>query len=153
VATGRPTKLTPKVQQAICDAVRNGNYYEAAATSAGIEYRTFRNWVERGEQEDAGIYFQFVQSLRAAEAEAETKLVAEWRAQVPEDWRAARDLLARRHPERWGPKDRLTLAGDRDAPLAVTIEALALAHRELQEYERQRRAVGTNGTASPPAGS
>jgi len=32
-------------------------------------------------------------------------IVAQWRKQIPENWQAARDFLARRFPEHWAPKE------------------------------------------------
>lgn len=115
----RPTKLTPEAQRRISEAVAAGNYYEAAAYSAGVDYRTFRRWMERGEKSKNGLYYQFCQAIRQAEAQAEVRMVAQWQQQIPESWQAARDFLARRHPERWGPKDKHTLAGDPEHPLRL----------------------------------
>ena len=53
---GRPTKLTPEVQERLTSAIRAGNFYEAACGYAGIDYRTFRRWMERGERESRGPY-------------------------------------------------------------------------------------------------
>lgn len=49
-------------------------------------------------------YLQFLEAIRQAEAEAETHLVEVWREQTPQDWKAARDLLARRFPQRWSER-------------------------------------------------
>lgn len=103
-AQGRPTKLTPEVQDVIVETIKDGNYYQPACAKAGIHYQTFLNWMKWGEEQGEGIYFDFFEKVQWAEAEAEAKMVADWKAQVPQDWRAARDFLARRHPERWAPK-------------------------------------------------
>jgi hypothetical protein len=116
---GRPTKLTPDVQKRICDAVSAGNYYEPACLYAGISYQSLRNWIQRGEKAKSGIYFEFVEALTRAEAECEVRMVAQWRSAMPTDWRAIRDFLERRYPERWGRKERVTVAGDPEAPLYI----------------------------------
>ena len=105
--SGRPTKLTPEVQQRIVDALRDGNYREAAVACAGIDYKTFCNWMRRGQQEKAGRYFQFFRAVQQAEHEAEREMVARWKAHMPESWQAIRDFLERRFPDRWGRRDRL----------------------------------------------
>jgi hypothetical protein len=46
-------------------------------------------------------------------------MVAQWRSAMPTDWRAIRDFLERRYPERWGRKERVTVAGDPEAPLYI----------------------------------
>jgi hypothetical protein len=115
---GRPSKLTPEVRDRFLNAIRAGNYYSACAGYAGIDEQTFRNWRKRGEDELKRLeesrrrrmrererpYVEFVLELRAAEAEAEVRMVTQWQAQMPTDWRAARAFLATRYPERWAPK-------------------------------------------------
>jgi len=118
----RPTKLEPEVEKRLLDAVAAGNYYEAACAYAGITYQTLRNWVNRAEAElervaanprrtirqRERIYVEFYERLKKAEAQAEVTIVAQWRQQVPENWQAARDFLARRYPERWGKQVQAT---------------------------------------------
>jgi hypothetical protein len=98
---GREPKLTPAVEAAIVESIRNCSTLETAAALAGVTYRTFRNWMTWGE---AGRrpYFQFFQAVTRAETEAEARLVRIWSEAAESDWRASRDMLARRFPERWG---------------------------------------------------
>ena len=42
----RPSKLTPEVTKRLTEAIRAGNYYEAACAYAGIHYSTFRKMAE-----------------------------------------------------------------------------------------------------------
>jgi transposase len=102
---GRPTKLTPEVQERLCEAIAAGNYYEPACAYAGVAYSTFMHWKTQGETAKSGPYRQFLEAVKEAEAKAEMRMVEQWRSQMPEDWRAARDFLARRFPGRWGPKE------------------------------------------------
>lgn len=88
------------------DALEKGNYREAAAAYGGISYKTFADWMNKGERR-TGRYREFRNAVLAAETEAESKIVEQWRAQIPTNWQAARDFLARRFPDRWGNKDRL----------------------------------------------
>jgi hypothetical protein len=98
--------LTPDVQHRICSAIEAGNYYEAACAYGGVTYQTFQNWLARGEAARSGIYFDFLEAVKKAEANAEVTVVAQWRQQIPANWQAARDFLARRFPSRWGPADK-----------------------------------------------
>lgn len=107
---GRPTRLTVDTHNTIVTAIRAGNYYQAAVSAAGIHYTTFLKWMRRGQEESNSIYGKFFNDVTRAEAEAEVRMVAQWQGQIPQDWRAARDFLARRHPERWGPKSYLDAA-------------------------------------------
>jgi hypothetical protein len=108
---GRPTKLTPDVQRLIVEAVAAGNYYEAASERGGIDYKTFRRWMVEGEAAKSGAKRDFFLAVSKAQADAEVAVVAHWRRQIPDNWQAARDFLARRFPERWGPKDKLEMSG------------------------------------------
>ena len=46
---GRPSKLTPEVTKRLTEAIRAGNYYEAACAYSEIHYSTFRKWMQKGE--------------------------------------------------------------------------------------------------------
>lgn len=102
---GRPTKLTPAVQNKIVTAISAGNYYEAACQYAGIDYATFRRWIEKGEDGKNKMYSDFCEAVKQAEAQAEVRIVAQWQSQIPQNWQAARDFLARRYPKRWMPRE------------------------------------------------
>lgn len=104
---GRPSKLTPERQKKLVDAIRAGNYYETACTYAGIDYTTFRLWMQKGEAREAKKYSDFFEAITRAEAEAESRAVALWQKAMPDDWRAAQMFLERRHPDRWGKQDKL----------------------------------------------
>ena len=99
---GRPSKLTPEVVKRLTEAIRDGNYYEAACGYAGIHYSTFRKWMIKGEKAKSGKYREFFEDIMQAECEAEVRMVAQWQKCMPEDYRAIRDFLERRYPERWG---------------------------------------------------
>ena len=120
---GRPSKLTPSVKKRLIDAISAGNYYEPACAYAGIHYATFRAWMVKGEEQKTGQYYEFYEEVNAAVAQAEVRIVAIWQQQIPEDWHAARDFLARRHPERWANKDVHRMTGkDDDSPIEVDID-------------------------------
>jgi hypothetical protein len=101
---GRPKgsgiKLTPETQRTILGAVRAGNFRTVACNLAGIDPDTLAGWIKKGEK---GVepYASFVKEFRQAELECEVVLVATWKKAAPQDWRAAKELLAKRYPERW----------------------------------------------------
>jgi transposase len=119
---GRPVKLTPEIRGRLCEALRDGNYYEAACAKAGVHYGSFRNWMRKGRRAKSGEFFEFFKAVREAEADAETAVVQQWRSQIPENWQAARDFLARRFPDRWGPKDKHEFGGDPRRPIRLQFE-------------------------------
>jgi hypothetical protein len=94
---GRNTALTSTVQATLCDFIRKGNYTTIACKAAGVSPDTLSRWRKRGEQGQEP-FAAFVRQLEQAELDAETALVEIWRNQAPGDWRAARNLLARRFP-------------------------------------------------------
>ena len=101
---GRPSKLTPEVQERISQAIRAGNYYEAACAYAGIDYSTFRRWIIKGEKAKSGRYYNFCEAITRPEHEAEVRVVAMWQQHMPVNWQAIATFLERRYPDRWGRK-------------------------------------------------
>ena len=104
---GRPSKLTPERQKKLVDAIRAGNYYETACTYAGIDYTTFRLWMQKGEAREAKKFSDFFEAITRAQSESEARAVALWQQAMPTDWRAAQMFLERRHPDRWGKQEKV----------------------------------------------
>jgi hypothetical protein len=89
--------------------------------------------------------------LHQAELDCEAALVKKWHDAAPDDWRAARDLLARRFPDRWGreveerPPDMglglhiTLLLGPADDP--ILDERLADRTIELEDHQRREREI------------
>lgn len=121
---GRPSKLTPDVKRRLMEAIRLGNYLYAACAFAGISIQTFHNWMDKGEKAKSGEYLEFFDEVTRAQAEAETRMVTLWQRQIPEDWKAARDFLARRFPERWAPREKKEITGKDGGAIEVDIAEL-----------------------------
>jgi hypothetical protein len=89
-----PSKLTPDLQERICQLIRAGNTHEIAAEATGVSARAFYNWKSTKPA--------FREAIERAEADAEAILVARIsKAAAAGSWRAATWLLERRNPERW----------------------------------------------------
>jgi len=106
-----PSKLNPKVQKRIYQAIRAGNYKEVACQFAGISGTTLRNWVNKGRQSEAKgddncVYYHFLKGLEEAEAEAEVRNVAIVQRAAEKQWQASAWMLERRHPDRWSRNDK-----------------------------------------------
>ena len=117
---GRPTRLTKAVQKALVAAIERGHYYITACQLVGISYTAFREWQHKGEA-GAAPYADFVKALKAAEAKAEDrmlKIVLDAPTIDGKNWQAAMTFLERRHPDRWGRRDRL----DAEHSGAITIK-------------------------------
>ena len=103
---GRPTKLSPEIQERICSALRGGNYEGAAAAAGGVGASTVRQWLQWGRDAKSARYVAFLTAVTRAREDAELRLVELWQEAMPNDWRAIAEFLARRHPERWGKRER-----------------------------------------------
>ena len=99
---GHPLKLTPAVQETICKAIRMGNYLVTAARAAGVSIDSLQRWRRLGE-EGREPFASFLASVEQAETECETRLVQIMYDAAPQDYRAARDMLRMRFPERYAP--------------------------------------------------
>lgn len=84
--------------------LRKGAAYEHACQYAGISYQSFRNWIEAGESATRGRYFEFVEAVRSAEAEAVKKWldVIETAAVQVGNYKPALEMLSRRYPNEYG---------------------------------------------------
>jgi hypothetical protein len=111
---GRPTKLTPEIQERCVQAIRSGNYIEVAAAYAGITDKTYYDWKRRGEAEPESIYGQFLAAVKSAEALSEAEAVAQVRlaSRDPKNWAAGMTWLERRFQTRWSRTDRQEHSGE-----------------------------------------
>lgn len=132
------------------EAVAQGLPKRLSAQAAGVTDSAVYKWrtaYESIDQESEKLtdselmLIRFFQSVGDAEIELFAELITTWRAQAGTDWRAAKELLARRFPEDMGdPARRLEVTGADGGPLAITdpgiselvanAKARALAERE-----------------------
>ncbi|MGO9605653.1 MAG: hypothetical protein ACLQAT_20085 [Candidatus Binataceae bacterium] len=89
-----------EIGRKIVAAIAGGNFVSTACRLAGISTATLDKWLKRGEKGEQP-FKDFAQAYRDAESECESVLVEKWKDAAPEDWRAAKELLAKRWPERW----------------------------------------------------
>ena len=105
---GRPTKLTPDVQELIVDGINAGLTYGMTCARAGVTYATFYNWLEKGEVAKSGVLMEFFDAVSRAKADSALRLVSQIMLQAPADWRAAAFLLERRFPDDYGKRSEVT---------------------------------------------
>jgi transposase len=113
---GRPSDIgDAEVLKQLLEAIADGNYMETACHLVGLSKVTVHNWTKRGEAGEAP-FDRFVNAVKAAEARAEAKMVANVRraSELPQFWAAAATHLERRHPDRWGKRQ-----DDTQAPRVV----------------------------------
>lgn len=156
---GRPTLCTEEMIQKICGLLRQGNYFDVACRSFGINPTTALEWIARGEgrsdMPSAPHFVKFSEEVRKAVAVAEPLLINEiQRAAKNGQWTAAAFILERKFPNRWGRKDQKLVRHEHEqlpSPVRATPEdpdallpedAVARIDRakEMLEYARLRAA-------------
>ena len=136
---GRPSSLTPELQERICDAIRDGRNYDQACTLAGIHRSTFMKWRAMGRAATRKTkYRDFLDAtVRAREewlirqealieevghdgerveeivrtTKPDGSVVEKKRIIRRRDWKAVAWLMERRHPERYGQRQKLEHGG------------------------------------------
>lgn len=120
---GRPTKLTPEIQERIIQALSAGNYQDTAARFAGIDPSTFYRWMDDGAKDDADPLFkEFREAVEKARAQAEVRSVALIQnAANGGTWQAAAWWLERSHPQKWGRQQRIMqeISGPAGGPIQI----------------------------------
>jgi len=143
--TGRPTKLTPELQERIVATMRSGCYQETAAAHCGISVSVFRKWLHDGAEGKSKKYKDFLEAVERASEDAELRALAtvqefgrglfttivttmekadgsvetKTERRPVREWTAAAWYLERRKPGRWGR--RLELQGPGGGPLAPMV--------------------------------
>lgn len=153
---GRPTKLTPEVQEKICSAIRAGNYIETASAYADVAKSTLYEWLKRGQREKDRIaknprarirkeeapYVEFSNAVEKALADAEVRDVMLIGKAAEENWQAAAWRLERKFPDRWGRRDKFALehSGKDGGPIETShkeeLDLSNLTDKELEQLER-----------------
>lgn len=107
----RETELDDLIEKRICDALRKGHSYAAAARAGGIGETTLHEWVSRGRgthptRETNERYAKFAKRVNEADQEAEDRCVQVLQdALLGDDKKLATDTawkwLARRRSVQW----------------------------------------------------
>lgn len=111
---GRPTALTPELQNKICNALRLGCYIETAVTANGVSKQAFYNWLKRGNRQKKGIYREFVDAVQKAMADAEIRDLLKIDKASDTNWQAAAWKLERKFPKKWGRREMVRLSTGED---------------------------------------
>ena len=124
IMTGRPTKLTPERHSRMVNAIKIGAYNYVAAAAAGIDEKTYANWMERGESDwehgKRTVFAAFFRDIKDAEGQAEIAHLAHIVKAGSQHWQARAWILERKWPNRWGRRERIELTGKNGAPLVKT---------------------------------
>jgi transposase-like protein len=119
---GRPSKLTPALQERIVRAVREGNYPETAAQAEGVDRATYYRWMDKGAkvaggndaasakaEAEARPYRDFRDAVTRARATAQRKMLGYVAKAAPKDPENARWYLERTAPDLFGRRDKLVV--------------------------------------------
>jgi hypothetical protein len=123
---GSSRLLSQETQAKVLAYLKDGNYIETACRAAGIASRTFRSWMEHGDDptyDNAPVYRNFREKALQALAVAEAALLSDAR----KGSREAIPIMERRWPDRWGRKER----ADVNVTTTVNIKAEDLTDDEL----------------------
>jgi hypothetical protein len=154
---GRPTKLTPAIQETIASIIRSGNYLSTAAATVGIGNSTIGIWMQRGDSDpeehpDWEIYRQFRDAVEGARAEAERRflgIIAD--AAGDGTWQAAAWFLERSAPQRWGRFNRIEVTGADGGPVQVEHRA-TLMDKLAGMRERASEIIDADSTDTDETG-
>lgn len=135
----------------LLQALRGGNFREVACEWAGIPERTFRAWMQEGEAGAPQSSVDFCRQVMEAEKAAEIRNVAFVMKAAEEDPKHAEWWLERKHPERWGRKDRHELTGAGGGALQVEHEGGALEQLTSAIARLAARGDAAAGTEEPDA--
>lgn len=123
---GRPSKLTPETVEKMTRCLGLGMNYEQSCTYSGIDYTTFRKWMQKGEAAKSGEYFDFFDAIKRAEIDGlhrDLEIIES--AGQKGNWTASAWRLERKYPNQFGKqgtdlnltgKLTISLPGDDDKP-------------------------------------
>ena len=147
----RPSKLTPEVQENICNWLKLGYYQEDAAIMAGISASTYYEWMKKGDSERIALesgedalalpehplpapeddtqeiqvvyrFMEFSEAVKKARAEAEGAHIRNIRKAADNGvWQASAWFLERSHPKKWGKRSQLDVIAENDEPVQFEI--------------------------------
>lgn len=122
----RPSSLTPAVTEKVCEALKLGVSWEAAAAHAGIGVSTIHNWLAQAADDVAGGHFrEFLEQTTRARDSSEVRMAAiVMKAAQEGDAKAAQWWLERRRSASWGRQDSMDVTVKKADPAAVLAAAL-----------------------------
>ena len=165
---GQPTKLNATIIENLATLIGQGSYLVTACNICGIAYPTWRDWMsiadEDIENDRETMYTKFSSAIKRAEADNEHRIAqlviqAAQGGQVIKtttttrkdgsstteevtaqpQWLAGMTYLERRHPDRWGRKDRHQVEINESKNITIThvevVKDYGLRHAEIVEGE------------------
>ena len=145
---GNSYKLTEATAKRILNSIRAGNYMEVAAGAAGISKVTLLDWLRRGARGGSPKHAKLAADFAQAELQAEEMAVGHiTMAAMKGIWQAAAWRLERKHPDRWGRRDKIEHLGAGGGPVQTQDVT------RLTTGERRARLAALTATAKARAAS
>jgi len=104
---GRDSKLSKEREEKIAQAIEAGKSMTIAARKAGVSRNAVYSWIEKGEDQDEGIYADFHDRIMRARGEGEDFYLSLALKMAKEngDHRFIASLMKQRYPDSWGETD------------------------------------------------
>lgn len=105
---GRPTLLTPELQESICKEIEAGLSFDDAAKLNGVSQASIIIWRRRGAKGEEP-YLSFLQASEKARVKAKSDALKNVRAAMQSngapDWRGEAWFLERTYPDQYGQQN------------------------------------------------
>lgn len=180
---GRPNRLTPALQEKICQFLRAGNYFSVSCLCSGVSPQVGAEWLSRGrgtskKRAQTDLYAAFAEAIAKAEAEAEAAAImriqkaarggAEVKTEVikkPDgtetvrttlqepQWTADAWFLERKFHQQWARRDRTEVTGKDGGPLTVQFLDSILNDSDEGKEAQDPRDVGRPDKVRPQVAS
>ena len=138
---GPPSKLDNGIITALSNALSAGNYLLTACHLCHIAPQTLYTWLKvadsdrtLGADASLSIYIRLQDAINEASAFNENQLVGVIKSAAidQKNWLPAITFLERRHPDRWGRKDRARIEIDEHKTVSITHVEYNLAGNDSQ---------------------
>ena len=156
---GRPSKLTPKVAEAICEYARKGLPLARAAVLGGCHRVTAQRWLAQGAAEIAdiaddaelSIFAEFAIDFERARAGYLLGLVTKWQVAIDEgDYNSAKAIqimMASQSPDEYSER-RATRTVDQRTTLTADVHVSRFAAMTADELASERRQIAARREAT-----
>lgn len=150
---GRTSPLeNPQIHEELINMIHIGVPVRHACQAVGINEKTFYNWLSRGMTErdrlntienakpnpTEVVFYEFLQAVERARAEAVAKKVAVITKSSASDWRAAAWWLERQSPAEFGKTERIEHTGANGEEIKVTVTMGELQEKIARVIEMRK---------------
>lgn len=136
---GRKTKLRRKLIAEAVEGIEKGHYAKTICQALGIHESTYYDWLKKGEEQiendERGIYREFSESIKKAQAEGKKALLQIIRDRAATNWTAAAWMLERMYPEEYGRREKHQHEGTPNKPIEFTMKLLRDGDTDTHELQ------------------